>query len=467
MTTKLEALFRCVKKSFQVRSWWLITVFLIAVNGWALDAPVNLKAYAGGGNVILVWPRSVPPENKTIYYKIYRNDVVISWYVKNVAQEAPVVTFVDTAPPASGAVNYSVSIKTTQTNEESPKSTNATVTMPAVDVPIPDVMLDVAGVPSAYEYLTKLKAALQLWYPKIAVLIAAPHYMPPKTIGLRIDSGDCKYSMAVGDDTWINVCAKHAAFRGNEINHDDINVIVHEGTHLIQSYFSGVPSVDEGIATWAGDLTEQKFRAIPGGEMSFLNGYEYSAAFFSWIMNRYPNSNLVRNLNIQAHDQIMDYGWFADATGKKVNQLWQEMTNVEMSPPQPMLHGTGLCAQVLGEGEPSIQYGLASRCANVNSQTFVYEPVAQRLRVEAGCLSVGAQSRIRVVGCSDASVGRWSFESVPQYAGKQWGQWRLGGSNKCLQLESIPESIDKTSPRLIADECDSQKWAQVWRPFSA
>ena len=113
-------------------------------------------------------------------------------------------------------------------------------------------------------------------------------------------------------------------------------------------------------------------------------------------------------------------------------------------------------APVLGEGNPSIQYGLASRCANVNSQTFVYEPVAQRLRVEAGCLSVGAQSRIRVVGCSDASVGRWSFESVPQYAGKQWGQWRLGGSNKCLQLESIPESIDKTLPRLIADECDSQ-----------
>ena len=156
---------------------------------------------------------------------------------KNVGQEAPVVTFVDTAPPASGTVNYSVSIKTTQTNEESLKSTNATVTMPAVDVPIPDVMLDVAGAPSAYEYLTKLKAALQLWYPKIAVLIAAPHYMPPKTIGLRIDSGDCKYSMAVSDDTWINVCAKHAAFRGNEINHDDINVIVHEGTHLIQSYF--------------------------------------------------------------------------------------------------------------------------------------------------------------------------------------------------------------------------------------
>ena len=77
------------KNSFQVRSWWLITVFLIAVNGWALDAPVNLKAYAGGGSVILVWPRSVPPENKTIYYKIYRNDVVISWYVKMSAKRRP------------------------------------------------------------------------------------------------------------------------------------------------------------------------------------------------------------------------------------------------------------------------------------------------------------------------------------------------------------------------------------------
>lgn len=119
------------------------------------------------------------------------------------------------------------------------------------------------------------------------------------------------------------------------------------------------------------------------------------------------------------------------------------------------------------EGDPSIQYGLTSRCANVNCQTFVYESVAQRLGVEAGCISIGAQSRIRVIGCNDQSVGHWSFESVPQYVGKQWDQWRLGGSNKWLQLESTPESIDKTSPRLIADECDLQKWSRVWRPFSA
>lgn len=460
MTIKLSVLMRGLTKAFSVGGWCVIAAVLTASNIWALDAPVNVKAYAGGGSVLLVWPRSNPPENKTIYYKIYRNDVTLAWYVKNVEPGSPVVTFVDPAPLASGSVSYTVSVKTTQTNEESPKSASAMVTMPAQDVPIPDIILDSAGAPSAYTYLTKLKATLQLWYPKIALLIAAPNYMPPQKIGLRIDSGNCTYSMAVADDFWINVCAGHAALRGNDINQEDINVIVHEGTHLIQSYFSGVPSIDEGIATWAGDLTEQKYRAIPGEEMSFLNGYEYSAAFFSWIMNRYPNSNLVRYLNIQAHNQIIDYNWFAEATGKKVNQLWQEMTQVEMSPPQPLVHGSGLCAQVLNN------YGLASRCDKVNSQTFVYEPAAQRMRVEAHCLSVDAEAKIKLIACTNGDARGWVFEQNANYTTKQWGRWRHTSSNKCLQLESIPGSINEILPALNAATCDNQNWSQVWRPFS-
>ena len=465
MTIKLGIFILGYKKAICVVSFWVMAALVFASDVWALDAPVNVKAYAGGGSVVLVWPRSSPPLNQTIYYKVYRNDVPISWYVKNVGEDTPVVTFVDGSPLAVGVVNYRVSVRTTVTNEESPLSANASVVMPSVDVPIPKVTLDYSGAPAASEYLQKLKEALELWYPKIAILIAAPNYMPTSNFNLRIDASACTYSMQVASDTEISVCSAHARYRGYRVNHEDINVIVHEGTHLIQSYFSGVPSIHEGIATWAGDLTEQKIRPIPGPEMSFLNGYEYSAAFFSWIMNRYPNSNLVRYLNIQAHDQIIDYNWFAEATGKKVNQLWQEMTQVEMSLPQPFVHGTGLCAQVLGEGDPEIKYGLVSRCANVNSQTFVYEPSAKRLRVEAGCLAVGAQSRARVVGCTEDSVGSWVFESIPQYAGKQWGQWRETKTDTCLQLAYIPGQINDSMPGLIARACDGQSWSQVWRPL--
>jgi hypothetical protein len=132
-----------------------------------------------------------------------------------------------------------------------------------------------------------------------------------------------------------------------------------------------------------------------------------------------------------------------------------------MSLPQQLVHGTGLCAQVLNS------YGLASRCENINSQTFVYEPVAQRLRIEAHCVSVDAQSKIKLVACTSLDARGWVFEQNANYATRQWGQWRHNNSNKCLQLEFIPGSVNGSLPALNAADCDAQKWAQVWRPFSA
>ncbi len=428
-----------------------------------IDTPLNVKAYGGGDSVVIVWPRSAV--QNPVYYRVIRNGQPLG-FAESVSTDTPVVSYVDKLNLVKGVrYNYQVVAINALTNTHSSPSDNAYVTIPTFEVPVPSIELDYSIDPSTRNYLENLKAALETWYPKINVLLAAPSYKVPEQIGIKVVDEGCTNAMWVQDEKWIYVCVKHARSRSAKFNYQDVNVVVHEGTHLMQSYFSGAPSIDEGIATWAGDLTEQKVRPIPGAEMSFLNGYEYSAAFFSWIMNRYPNSNLVRYLNIQAHDQIIDYNWFAEATGKKVNQLWQEMTQVEMSLPQPFVHGTGLCAQVLGEGDPEIKYGLVSRCANVNSQTFVYEPSAKRLRVEAGCLAVGAQSRARVVGCTEDSVGSWVFESIPQYAGKQWGQWRETKTDTCLQLAYIPRQINDSMPGLIARACDGQSWSQVWRPL--
>lgn len=111
---------------------------------------------------------------------------------------------------------------------------------------------------------------------------------------------------------------------------DDIDVITHEGMHLVQAYprRSGPSWLTEGIA----DYVRHKFGVDNEGagwslpdldeKHHYTNSYRITARFLDWIENNYNMKNFVKKL-----DKAMRKGHYTEAiwkelTGKTVDELW-------------------------------------------------------------------------------------------------------------------------------------------------
>jgi len=107
---------------------------------------------------------------------------------------------------------------------------------------------------------------------------------------------------------------------------DDIGMVIHELTHVIQAYRAPVPGwVTEGIADYLRFFVYEKngettCRVNPN-RAKHTDGYRTTGAFFDWIV-RTQDKDFIKKLNAECRNGKYSDDLFKDLTGKPLDELW-------------------------------------------------------------------------------------------------------------------------------------------------
>jgi hypothetical protein len=331
--------------------------------------------------------------------------------------------------------------------ESSLLSAAVSATQPVSRVPKPVVTIDDSAAPEARWYFEAGKRALEVWYPKIAQLIAYPDYLPLST--LKILAMNCSGGGWADGDRVLKICGKGAP--DSPPPNIDTGLFVHEATHILQDYHPGALfALAEGIASWAGDLSQGIVRPAslftPG--LTYLNGYEYSGAFYGWVDKAHPS--FIRNMNLRAHNAEFQFAWLQEETGETVEQLWRGMTGVELSPPGSLIANTKQCIRTPDLLQAPNTPLVLTPCGETDAdKQVVYQPDLKRIHVNAHCMGVDG-SWVMYQASNDPRVPEWQYEN---------GSWVNQATHRCLQPLGGPTPY---KDRLITAVCNSDSDAQHW-----
>ena len=114
-------------------------------------------------------------------------------------------------------------------------------------------------------------------------------------------------------------------------NPQDIDVVTHEGMHIVQSYGgrSGPGWITEGIADYVrykmGVNNEGSNWRLPdySARQNFDNAYRVTARFFVWIEKKY-DKKFVRKLDKAMREKVYTSEFSKEHTGKTFAELWAE-----------------------------------------------------------------------------------------------------------------------------------------------
>ncbi|HEX2972395.1 MAG TPA: basic secretory protein-like protein [Tepidisphaeraceae bacterium] len=108
---------------------------------------------------------------------------------------------------------------------------------------------------------------------------------------------------------------------------DDVGAIIHELTHVAQSY----PQYDpvwlvEGIADyvrfWVYEPADKRPKFDPQ-TINYRDGYQAVGGFLAWLEGKYDR-DIVTKLNKACRDSQYKDQLFKDYTGKSLDELWTE-----------------------------------------------------------------------------------------------------------------------------------------------
>lgn len=170
-------------------------------------------------------------------------------------------------------------------------------------------------------------------YPR---MVAAFNKEASRTVTISIE----KKCLAVAGTGGNHIHCRSSWLRRNP---EDLDVVTHEGMHVVQAYRKGDPGwLMEGLADYArvkfGVNNQQAKWALPEYEanQSYTNAYKVTARFLLWLEQRVKPGITV------ALDEAMRAGTYRpelwkDLTGKSVDELWQDYgKNPAVTAPAPL-----------------------------------------------------------------------------------------------------------------------------------
>jgi hypothetical protein len=188
--------------------------------------------------------------------------------------------------------------------------------------PCPPVVVDATDLPAQQFWGDSAKAVVEQWYPRLTSLLSTQSYKGPKTIHLVIKKTLEVPAYASNDTITINGdwITKHP---------DDLGMIVHELTHIVQSYPNSRTTpgwLVEGIADytrWWRYEPEAPRRKIDFAKANYTDAYTTTAAWLAWASDKY-NRSLVPTLDLALRERRDPMPEFKKLTGKSAEELWQE-----------------------------------------------------------------------------------------------------------------------------------------------
>jgi len=188
--------------------------------------------------------------------------------------------------------------------------------------PCPPITIDVSESPESAQWAEEAKKLATAWWPHLCQLLSTQELTPPKSIKFKFRkkqeapaySGGGEISFSVD---WIT---KHP---------DDMGVVIHELTHIVQSYPGNKADTGwmvEGIADymrWWRFEPEALNHRINWEKASYKDGYGTAAWLLAWAGRKY-NMGLVPALDKDLRKGEDPYPTLQRMTGKSVDDLWKE-----------------------------------------------------------------------------------------------------------------------------------------------
>lgn len=185
--------------------------------------------------------------------------------------------------------------------------------------------IDTSQAPQLANFATRVKQALTPWYPVISTELSSPDFTPPDNIAIKFDPNYNGVAVTSGNKIVGSV-------RYYTSSPDDIGSMIHEMTHVIQSYKSCPVWLTEGIADWIRYYKYEPSSRLPTKPKStdtYRMGYGTAAYFLQYIIDNTPKwgapYHLVYWANRNCRSGTYTDSMWSSMTGKTLDQLWQDM----------------------------------------------------------------------------------------------------------------------------------------------
>ena len=186
-----------------------------------------------------------------------------------------------------------------------------------------EIEIDVTEVPHLKKWAEQAKSLATEWYPRVVNLLPTKGYKVPKKIKLYFKKSDQGIAHASGNT--ITVMSGWVEKRPN-----DIGLIVHEMTHVIQRYPNGNPGwLVEGVADyirWAiyEGKTQNEFHR-PKKDKGYTQGYQTTAGFLLWL-EADISPGIIKKLNTAMRNRKYSDELFKTYCKKSLDELWKDYT---------------------------------------------------------------------------------------------------------------------------------------------
>lgn len=181
------------------------------------------------------------------------------------------------------------------------------------------VTIDTSETPELADWAAKAKGLVEEWHPKIAERLASEGYSPPGEVAIVFKKNMRGVAGTSGNK--IAVSAKWVTDHP-----DDFGMIIHEYTHVVQSY----PKYDpvwlvEGVADYIRYhvMEPKKAPRFDVRKVRHTDGYGVTAAFLAWAEKTY-DKDLVTKLNAALRETKYTEAMWKESTGKTLDELWKE-----------------------------------------------------------------------------------------------------------------------------------------------
>ena len=158
-------------------------------------------------------------------------------------------------------------------------------------------------------------------YQKISLMLDSKYYKHPRALNLIIRK------TLKGAPAWCSAAGMELNGKWFRKKPNDVGCIIHELTHIVQSYTCGPTWITEGIA----DYIRHKIPHDDGWKLSlryrkgdkYTIGYWVTASFFVFIEKKY-DKDIVKKLNRAMQKGEYKDELFKNYTGKSLDNLWEE-----------------------------------------------------------------------------------------------------------------------------------------------
>jgi hypothetical protein len=191
-----------------------------------------------------------------------------------------------------------------------------------------EIVMDTSQMAVLTDYMKRAETVANTWYPRLIEILGVDAATLPKKIRILMDVNYDGVAAASGAE--IRVSAKYVLKNPN-----DLGMIVHELTHVIQKYPKYNPVwLVEGIADYVRFFhyePDTKVRVNPE-KANARQSYRTTGAFLAWAVGKY-DKELVRKLDAALKADTYTEEMWTKLTGKTLDQLNDEwLASVKANP---------------------------------------------------------------------------------------------------------------------------------------